>query len=102
CFPGNLSQNNVMIGPGRERRQEVMALHAKKPSRVSSGFLAALLFVVLILVMAIFERGRSLALAETPSVHGPWMDKTLSPDRRADLVLQEMRSEEHTSELQSR
>src|SRR2546429_6629432 len=68
--------------------------------------------------MAIFERGRSLALAETPSVHGPWMDKTLSPDRRADLVLQEMtldekiallhgngmpgRSEEHTSELQSR
>src|SRR5437660_9619338 len=71
-----------------------MALHAKKPSRVSSGFLAALLFVVLILVMAIFERGRSLALAETPSVHGPWMDKTLSPDRRADLVLQEMTLDE--------
>src|SRR5256884_3891538 len=29
-FPRNLSQNNVMIGPARERSQEVMALHAKK------------------------------------------------------------------------
>src|SRR2546430_11685309 len=35
-FPRNLSQNNVMIGPARERSQEVMALHAKKPSRVRS------------------------------------------------------------------
>src|ERR1035441_2496418 len=23
---------------------------------------------------------------QTPAVHGPWMDKSLSPDKRADLV----------------
>ena len=74
--------------------QGVMALSAKKRSRVSSGFFAALLLVVLILVVAMFERGRLLVLADTPSVNGPWMDKTLSPDRRADLVLQEMTLDE--------
>jgi len=82
-----------MIGPTSEN-QGVMALPAKKRSRVSSGFFAALLLVVLILVVAMFERGRLLVLAETPSVNGPWMDKTLSPDRRADLVLQEMTLDE--------
>ena len=82
-----------MIGPTSEN-QGVMALSAKKRSRVSSGFFAALLLVVLILVVAMFERGRLLVLAETPSVNGPWMDKTLSPDRRADLVLQEMTLDE--------
>ena len=41
-----------------------------------------------------FERGHALALAQSPSVNGPWMDKTLSPDRRADLVLQEMTLDE--------
>src|SRR6201982_721207 len=71
-----------------------MALQAKKLSRVRSEFFAALLLVVLILVVAMFERGHSLVLAQTPSVNGPWMDKTLSPDRRADLVLQELTLDE--------
>ena len=29
-----------------------------------------------------------------PAVHGPWMDKSLSPDKRADLVLAEMTLDE--------
>ena len=63
-----------------------------------------------------YTRGRKLALAaatagavaalaflpawaqppqpQTPAVHGPWMDKSLSPDKRADLVLAEMTLDE--------
>src|SRR5437899_12959394 len=52
-FPRNLSQNNVMIGPARERSQEEMALHEKKQIRASSGFIAALLLVFLNLVNAL-------------------------------------------------
>ena len=29
-----------------------------------------------------------------PAVHGPWMDKSLSPDKRADLVLEQMTLDE--------
>ena len=62
-------------------------MHSKKPSRVHSGFFALLFFVVFILFIAIFERGHSVALAQSPAANGPWMDQTLSPDRRADLAL---------------
>jgi beta-glucosidase len=31
---------------------------------------------------------------QPPAVHGPWMDKSLSPDKRADLVLAEMTLDE--------
>jgi len=61
---------------------------------MSSGFSAVLLLVVLITVISLFERGRALAQGQNPSVNGPWMDKTLTPDRRADLVLQQMTLDE--------
>src|ERR1019366_2008410 len=70
-------------------------------------------------------RGGRGGRGATPAVTGPWSDATLSPDRRAELLLGQMtidekiailhgggglgpaaaaapnRSEEHTSELQS-
>lgn len=46
------------------------------------------------MVISLFERGQALAQGQNPSVNRPWMDKTLSPDRRADLVLQEMTLDE--------
>src|SRR5262252_1574341 len=61
---------------------------------MSSGISAVLLLVVLITVISLFERGQALAHGQNPSVNRPWMDKTLSPDRRADLVLQEMTLDE--------
>ena len=67
---------------------------ANKLRRRSTGFFAVLFFVVLITVISIVGRGPSLALGQDRPVHGPWMDKTLSPDRRADLVLQEMTLDE--------
>jgi beta-glucosidase len=36
----------------------------------------------------------TIALAQNPIANMPWMDKTLSPDRRADLVLQQMTLDE--------
>ena len=61
---------------------------------MSSGISAVLLLVVLITVISLFERGQALAHGQNPSVNGPWMDKTLTPDRRADLVLQQMTLDE--------
>ncbi len=43
---------------------------------------------------AVFERHALHALAQGQSTNRPWTDKTLSPDRRADLVLQEMTLDE--------
>ena len=71
-----------------------MALHSTKRSHLHSGSFAVLFSVVLIIFICMFERGHAVALAQSPSVNGPWMDKTLSPDRRADLVLQEMTLDE--------
>jgi len=48
----------------------------------------------MMVVPLLFERGRSVAVAQGQSANRPWMDKTLSPDRRADLVLQEMTLDE--------
>ncbi len=51
----------------------------------------------MIVVFAFFERGNSPVLAQGQqgqSENRPWMDKTLSPDRRADLVLHEMTLDE--------
>ena len=69
-------------------------MHSTKLRSLSLGFSAVLLLVVLIMVLSRFESGRALAQGQNPSVNGPWMDKTLSPDRRADLVLQEMTLDE--------
>ena len=52
------------------------------------------LLFLLVLIPWVFERGHSVALAQGPAVNRPWMDKTLSPDRRADLVLREMTLDE--------
>ena len=66
-----------------------MAFDSMKLRRVSTGFFAVLFFAVLITVISLIGRGRALAQGQNPPVNGPWMDKTLSPDRRADLVVQE-------------
>ncbi|HKW65410.1 MAG TPA: glycoside hydrolase family 3 C-terminal domain-containing protein [Candidatus Acidoferrum sp.] len=65
---------------------------------MSVGFFAAVA-LVLVTVVSVFQRGHFLVLAQGPSANGPWMDKTLSPDRRADLVLQEMTLDEKISLL---
>src|SRR5690348_3949465 len=58
------------------------------------GFVGALGLLLISAISSTFEHRQSLALAQGPSTNRPWMDKTLSPDRRADLVLQEMTVDE--------
>lgn len=65
-----------------------------KLRRVGSRLFAVALFFVLTMVSAILEPGHSLARAQSPSADRPWMDKTLPPDRRADLVLEQMTLDE--------
>src|SRR5437879_6564980 len=50
--------------------------------------------VFLAVVSAVLEQCPLRALADSQPVDRPWMDKTLSPDRRADLVLKEMTLDE--------
>src|SRR5215472_11635312 len=71
-----------------------MTLNPAKVSRMAAGFFAAVFLFLLTVVPWVLERGHFLVLAQGPSANGPWMDKTLSPDRRADLVLQEMTLDE--------
>lgn len=63
----------------------------KKLSRIKFALFAMLAFATGI---TIFLKHASSALAQGQSANRPWMDKTLSPDRRADLVLQEMTLDE--------
>lgn len=72
---------------------------ANKPSRSRFGSFAVLFLVVWIVLLSAFGRGHALVLGQNPSVNGPWMDKTLSPDRRADLVLQQMTLDEKIAVL---
>ena len=58
------------------------------------GILAAVPLILLTAVPWVLERGHSFALAQGQSANRPWMDKALPPDRRADLVLQEMTIDE--------
>src|SRR6266568_9622786 len=53
---------------------------------------AALVFFAM--ATAVFERHALRVLAQGQSTNRPWMDKTLSPGRRADLVLQESNLDE--------
>src|SRR5262249_32935021 len=69
-------------------------LNSAKVSRVDLGFLAAVPLFFMMVVPLLFERGRSVVVAQAQSANRSWMDKTLSPDRCADLVLQEMTLDE--------
>lgn len=69
-------------------------LSPAKVNRVALGFFGVLPLFVILVIPSISERRQSLALAQEKSASRPWMDKTLSPDRRADLVLQEMTLDE--------
>ena len=60
-------------------------------SKLSRIILATFAFAIGI---TIFLKHTSSALAQGQSANRPWMDKALSPDRRADLVLQEMTIDE--------
>ncbi|HVH71409.1 MAG TPA: glycoside hydrolase family 3 C-terminal domain-containing protein [Candidatus Dormibacteraeota bacterium] len=72
----------------------MIPLHFEKLAHMVFGFFAILFLIVMIVTFSAFERGHSLALAQGQPASRPWMDKTLSPDRRADLVLQEMTLDE--------
>ena len=50
-------------------------------------------------VLAVSARGQGRPGNQPPAVQGPWMDKSLSPDRRADLLLGQMTLEEKISLL---
>ncbi len=63
----------------------------RKLSRITFALFATLAFAIGI---TIFLKRPSSALAQGQSTNRPWMDKTLSPDRRADLVLKEMTLDE--------
>jgi len=69
-------------------------LNPAKVNRMVLGFLGALPLLLILVIPSIFERREFLALAQGQSANRPWMDKALSPDRRADLVLQEMTIDE--------
>lgn len=71
-----------------------MTLRPAKVSRMAFGFFVAVPLFLLIVVPWVWEHRQSLALAQGASANRPWMDKTLSPDRRADLVLREMTLDE--------
>src|SRR5215472_12515307 len=62
-----------------------------KLSRITLAFSATLVFA---LGITIFLEHSSRALAQKQPADRPWMDKTLSPDRRAELVLKEMTLDE--------
>jgi len=87
-----------MIGPLKDGLTGVIALNSAKIIRMSVGFFAAVA-LFLAAVVSVFESGHLLALAQGQSADRPWMDQALSPDRRADLVLQEMTLDEKTSLL---
>lgn len=53
-----------------------------------------LTLLLIVVVPSILVRRQSLALAQGQTANHPWMDKALSPDRRADLVLHEMTLDE--------
>jgi len=67
----------------------------KKLSRTALALSASLMLIVL--AEAIRERQEIVVLADDQPTTRPWMDKTLSPDRRADLVLQQMTLDEKIS-----
>lgn len=62
-----------------------------KISRITLALSATFVFAIGI---TIFLKYGWSVLAQGQSANRPWMDKTLSPDRRADLVLQEMTLDE--------
>jgi len=62
--------------------------HAR--SRAASGITATLLLLCLCLTVSVAAQRRQLQSAPT----GPWMNTSLSPDERADLVLKEMTLDE--------
>ena len=72
----------------------MISLSPAKVSRVALGFSAFVSLFILAVVPWVFEPGHSLVLAQGQAADRPWMDKALSPDRRADLVLQEMTLDE--------
>src|SRR5437867_4516287 len=87
-FWHNFSQNNVMIAClGKTGRGDT--LNPAKVNRMALGFFGALPVLLIAVIPSILGR-HSLALPQGQPANRPWMDKTLPPDRRAELVLKEM------------
>jgi beta-glucosidase len=63
-----------------------------KPRRLP--FLLAAIFALSFIIAPIFARRHSRGQAEEQKQNRPWMNTTLSPDERADLVLKEMTLDE--------
>jgi len=53
-------------------------------------------------ILATSARGQGQPGNQAPAVQGPWMDKSLSPDRRAELLIGQMTLEEKISLLHGR
>ena len=67
-------------------------VNMKKLRRGALASSAAIVFLAV--VSAVLEQYPLRALADGQPADRPWMDKTLSPDRRADLVLKELTLDE--------
>jgi beta-glucosidase len=56
-------------------------------------------YVLTLSILAVLARGQGFPGTQAPAVKGPWMDKSLSPDQRADLLIGQMTLEEKISLL---
>src|SRR5271157_733199 len=55
--------------------------------------------VLTLSVLAVLARGQGFPGTQAPAAKGPWMDKSLSADQRADLLIGQMTLEEKISLL---
>jgi beta-glucosidase len=56
-------------------------------------------WILTLALLAVSAQGQGGPGNQAPVVHGPWMDKSLSPDRRAELLAEQMTLEEKISLL---
>ena len=56
-------------------------------------------WILTLALLAVSAQGQGGPGNQAPAVQGPWMDKSLSPDRRAELLVGQMTLEEKISLL---
>src|SRR5216683_3537081 len=85
-----LSRNRYDDG----RKFEFMGMVRKMNERRRLPFLLTAILAVSVIVALKFERFRAHGQEDEEKQNRPWMNTTLSPDERADLVLKEMTLDE--------
>src|SRR5260370_28678033 len=85
-----LSRNRYDDG----RKFEFMGMVRKMNGRRRLPFLLTAILAVSVIVALKFERFRAHGQEDEEKQNRPWMNTTLSPDERADLVLKEMTLDE--------